>query len=376
MGVTTAVPTSPDELVSWYRDYVVGLVQRCGIPAQDAEDVANDILLRELEVNILGMYNPEHESEHQGIKRKVTFKAFLSARVALRCRGKRDAINRRTAREPLLCDSSAEDGARWIDIFGGADWDDYSALTEQEFLGRMRAHLARVPRRSEQDSCDLVALFDELVREVREEGEVTTASVRERFSVSDTTACAWIARLRQIMLGAGEDLPVPERHVISGVVLELADIRSAIDILRADKTIMVKQPLARAGHPLAKAKDPTWYHPFSKDERKLFPHLEVDPQTHKKPAGHVKLAVIHRLERMLGVAMAEAPDTSGLPAPPGTDNPGQCAGTAGISEPTVPEEPDIPELIESRLWQQGVAPQVVDEILAMVEQYRQEVSAS
>jgi hypothetical protein len=360
-GTVTAVPSSPEEFVRLYRDYVIGLVCKLGVPSQDAEDVADDILYAELrakdhegqEKGILALYNPEFTVELGGETRRVTFRAFLSSRVARRVRGKRETLQRRASRELLICDSPAESGTSWIDLFGGAVCDDYSHLETEEFLAAVRDKLARVPRTSARDSCDLIALFDELVSQVRSQGYIDRPALQERFSVGDTTVTAWVSRLRRIMV-SGDDLPAPESHVIGGVKLTLADIRQAINILRSSRGIMVRQPLAAAGHPLAAAQE-GWYHPFAKEEIRAFPEIEVDPQTHRNPAGHVKIAVLHRLERMLGLAMAE------VPAPP---------------EPEPEPEPAPEDLMEARLWAAGIKDAgVVDEIKAMyaeLEAYRRQ----
>jgi hypothetical protein len=318
---------------------------------QDAEDVAHEILMQEIKVGVLGMYNPDYYSEHQGQSVHVSFRAFLSSRVALRVRGKRDRILKHGQRELLLCDRPVgPGGTSWIHMFGGSGSDDYSALAAREFVTRMREYLATRPRRSPQDSCDLVALFDELVRQVSETGEVTTAGVQAAFGIGDTTAGAWLSRLRQIMTGAG-DLPRPEPRVVGGITLTLADVRRAIDILKAARGIMVRQPLASAGHPLANAAK-GWYHQFAAEELALFPELRIDPQTHVKPAGHVKLAVLHRFERMLGIGMAEEP----APAEP----PAAAAG---------PEPPVTPwDELEAELWAAGLDAGRVDRCLGLARQ--------
>jgi hypothetical protein len=353
----SAVPSSPEEFIRLYRDYVVHLVRKLGIPDQDCEDVANDILEKELkarnrlgqEVGILALYDPEHEAVVRGERKKVTFRAFLSARVALRLRGKRETLQRRQSRELLICDSTVDGTQNWLDLFGASVTDDYSHLDAEEWLAAMRDRLARVPRSSPGDSCDLIALFDELVSQIQRSGAIDRAAVQVRFDVADTTVTNWISRLRSIM-GAvpGTELPAPESHVIGGVTLTLADVRQALNILRSAPGIMVRQPLARAGHPLAGAES-GWYHPFAKQEIADFPEIAIDPQTHRKPAGHVKIAVIHRLERMLGFAMAES-------APP--------------AEPEPEPEPESPaDLLEAKLWAAGIQDVgVVDEIKAMAEE--------
>jgi len=349
MERVTAVPADAEELVRLYRPLVVSFARKQGIPPQDAEDVAHEILAREIENDILGQYDPDFISPHNG--KPVTFRAFLLQKAALRCRGHRDRLNRLADRNRLVCDRPVDDdGTRWIDVFGGAEWDDYSELDGREFLDRMRSWLATRPP-VPGDSCDLLALFDEVCREVREEGKVTAREAARQLGISDATASAWLARLRQVVSGAGE-MPKAGRHVVGGVTLTLADLRRALEILKADRTIMVRQPLARAGHPLAAASDKNWYHPFSKEERRLYPELEIDPQTHRRPAGHVKVAVIHRLERMLGILMAEEPAPADI-VPPSVPAP----------DPEPDPEPTPLDLLEAELFRLGADGLRVDQIM-------------
>ena len=176
----------------------------------------------------------------------------------------------------------------------GAACDDYSSLDAGEFITRMRGILAAVPPRSARDTCDLAALFDELVPEISETGGFTYAGIQARFGISGTTAGAWLSRLRGVLRQAtGRPLVT-----VGGVALTADEVAAALKILREAKGIMVRQPLARAGHPLAEA-EKGWYHPFAREEIRKFPALAVDPGTHRKPAGHVKAAVMHRLERIL-----------------------------------------------------------------------------
>ena len=172
--------------------------------------------------------------------------------------------------------------------------DDYSALDAEEFIARMRSHLSAIPPRSARDTCDLVALFDELVAETEQTGGFSYAGIQARFGVSGTTAGAWLSRLRKV-LSPALGRPVT---VIGGVALSAEQIADAVQVLRDAPGIMVAQPLAKAGHPLAGA-EKRWYHPFAKAEMKKFPGLVAAPGTHAKPAGNVKAAVLHRLERIL-----------------------------------------------------------------------------
>ena len=58
---------------------------------------------------------------------------------------------------------------------------------------------------------------------------------------------------------------------------------------------MIRQPLSRAGNPLA-AMD---YHAIAAAERERFPELVLPGGTHGTPTPHEKTAVIHHLQRIL-----------------------------------------------------------------------------
>ena len=206
-SVATAVPSSPGEFIAMYRGFVAGLVAKAGVPAQDVDDVTADILEAELkarnrlgqEVGILALYDPEHTSERTGKPVKVTFRAFLASRVSLRIRGKRETLQTRAGREILLNDGASQDS--WFDLFGPSACDDYSALDEAEFVATVRNQLARAPRRSESDTCDLIALFDELVSQIHDRGYIDRCALQKHFHVGETTVSAWMSRLRQAMSG-------------------------------------------------------------------------------------------------------------------------------------------------------------------------------
>jgi hypothetical protein len=365
-ALPSVTPATNEEFIEVYGSYIRRLVQRAHIPWAEVEDVTSEVILAELTaknrqgepVGILALYDPEYRSEQYPDAPPISFRQFLSHRVMLRCRGKGETLARRAGRELLLCDTSTPEGVRWIELFGGHVWDDYPDLDAQEFIRRMREHLATVPSRVTEPGA-LVELFDELLRQIREEGEVTAGSITERFGISMVAANAWLARLREVVAGTGDELPAPVSYTISGITLTPSEIRSAIETLKNAKGIMVKQPLVRAGHPLAQAEDPEWYHPFSREERQAYPYLEVDPATRQKPAGHVKLAVIHRLERMLGMALAEQE------APPEPEPP----------EPVEEEDPRLQQ-IECELWKLGASLSQVELVKRLAQEYGQSLAAA
>jgi 8-oxo-dGTP pyrophosphatase MutT (NUDIX family) len=87
----------------------------------------------------------------------------------------------------------------------------------------------------------------------------------------------------------------PGKQEIGGVAVTKEEIHQALAILGADKSTAVKQPLAKAGNPLA-AMD---YHGVSKAELSKHPELKVTPGSKKAHVGQVKLAVMHHLTAKL-----------------------------------------------------------------------------
>ncbi len=354
-------PADAGALVQQYGPYMRRLIAKQNVPLQELDDVLHNILARLIERNVLDMYDPGKTVTYKGREIKVTFKAFLSSIVVQYAKGQRDKLGRQDKRELLIADRPQdESGTTWAELFGGAWFDDYSHLDAQEFINRMRAYLAMVPPT---ETVGLLELFDELVREVRAAGEVSVAEVKQHFSITTAAAKASLGELQAVLREAPE-APPPSWEV-HGVTLGAVEVHDAIAVLEAAKGIMVRQPLERAGHPLAGA-ERGWYHPFSKEEVKLFPEVAIDPQTHKKPAGHVKLAVLHRLHRMLAEASSStvAPEaaTASAVAPQLTEAP---------AAPTISPaaEPDSPrDLLTYELFQLGADSFKVDYILGLADQ--------
>lgn len=345
------VPADAEELWQYYGEYILRLIERQGIPKQEAPDVRQWIFERIIARNVIGMYETGHVTQYKGQPKEVTFKAFLSSIVVRYALGQRDKGQRYTGRELLIADRPEGDGSQtWAEVFGGAWFDDYSRLDTAEFVTRMRTYLALYPPEPAAP-CDLAALFDELLREVEDEGKVTMRAVRARFGLSAVAAREQMERLRDAISAAPEGVPAVS-WTVGGVTLGPAEVRAAIAILEGSRGIMVAQPLARANHVLGQATR-GWYHPFSKEEIKSFPELRVENQSHRDPAGHVKLAVLHRLRRML----AEAIDAMSP----------QIPRAASATGPVTAAEPVSPmDLIEAELWGLGADASKVDRILGLV----------
>lgn len=332
----------------WDRDggFIYNLVRKLmgpGVNSQDAEDVAADIFERLLTATnldgqgILEQYSAGFTSARTG--KPVTWRGFLSGKVALYVRGKREQLTRRTGRELLLCDTQAGDGGeRWVELFGGQVWDDYPSLTDAQFAERMRDYLASVPDGWNGDG-SLFQVFNEILERIKSGEPVTSVAGLSR---KDTMAA--LARIRQVLSEADWVQQPAGQFVVGGVQLTPSEARDALDRLRAAKGNHVHRALT--GHRLMTEGAKGWYHPFAAAELALFPECGVSAREGHvggAGAGHVKEAVIHGLARML----------------------------AGVLEPEVPaeSEPETElsreELLEAELWHiTGMDSAKVDAIIA------------
>ncbi len=220
-----SAPVDYADLFRRYYGYVVALVRRAGIDDNRAEDVASEILLRFLERGFLEKFDPSLVFTYDGQARPARFKSFLSKFVLAYCRGHWDKQTRDKFREPLICDSTLRDPAssmsghghdiRWIEVHGehvpGADDIVAEMFGEADLIGELRTYLAAVPRRSKFDSCDLVALFDIVVAQIRDQGSWNVTEIRERFGISTTAVHSWMWWMRT-NIAACLGRPVPAKR--------------------------------------------------------------------------------------------------------------------------------------------------------------------
>ncbi len=338
-------PADAEELYRKDGAYIQGLARKllgASGNSQDAEDAAADIMEKLLTaknaegLNALQQYNPGFVSEHTS--QNVTWRAFLSHKVALYMRGKREQVARRYSREPLLCDMvTGENGTRWVELFAPEHWDDYPWLSDDEFADRMRNYLATVTG-DWGGPVSLLAVFTELAAHLAS-GEA--GAPLHRLGLSRGDAKKAIEHIRAAVQEAA-DAPSPGDFCIAGVSLSAAEVREAVDLLKAGKGNHVHVPLK--AHRLQLEAPKGWYHEYSAAERKLYPDCCMDPQTHAKPADHVKRAVIHRMERELASAGRQV-------LPP--------------AEPVSPVSRE--ELLEAEVWRvRGMDAAGVDAVLSIV----------
>lgn len=220
-----SAPRDYAELFSRYYTYVVALVRREGIDDNSKEDVASDILLRFYERDFLNVFDASLMFSFAGQPRPARFKSFLSRFVLAYVKGFRDKQSRLNTREVLLCDmpigvnnaTSGSTQGTWVDVFGDPmddhEGDVLDSLAESALVAGLRAHLVDIPRRSTYDHCDLLALFDAIVEQIRSDGEWNTRALHRRFKISPTAMHTWLWYLRTT-LSVALNKPVPLRRPI------------------------------------------------------------------------------------------------------------------------------------------------------------------
>jgi DNA-directed RNA polymerase specialized sigma24 family protein len=196
------VPDSFEDMYRHYFPYVVRLVGYFGIDSQNAEDVAQNILAKFFEKRALEDFNPEYTSSHDGVIRSAVFRTFLSGFVKAYVRHYRDRQALQRDREGLSTDqvmfryADSGEGATWLDLNAPTYTDEHEELQEIELVTSIRARLAAVPPRNDQDRCDLPAFFNAVLEQTYNDGKVDTAALALQFQVSKTTVQNWLKRLR------------------------------------------------------------------------------------------------------------------------------------------------------------------------------------
>ncbi len=170
-------------------------VQKWGIDAQNAEDIAQTILTTFFEKDALSDFNPEYESEYKGVRRKAQFRTFLTGFVGVYVRHYRDRQGLQRTREGMSTDTpvrlSDEDESTWIEEFGPEVVEEYEDLHFVDFVLSVRGRLTG----DEQ----LVNLFNAIVRQVHNDGALNTTELAEEFGCSRTAIRNRIQKLRDLI---------------------------------------------------------------------------------------------------------------------------------------------------------------------------------
>lgn len=198
---TDVVPATFDELYRHYYSYVVRYVIALGIEPRNAEDVAQTVLQKFFEKDVLSDYDPDHYVEAEGRTRKAMFGTFLSGFVRLYVRHYRDrqwVLQKRegTSLDTSSRDDDGKDGSN-SDFLSGVTFEEqHEDLHFIELVTGIRAHLSTVAPRNAQDQCNMVDFFNAVLQQTYEDGKIDTEALKEQFGVSKTSIQNWLKRLR------------------------------------------------------------------------------------------------------------------------------------------------------------------------------------
>lgn len=198
------IPKDFAEMYQHYYVYVLKLVVQQGIDYQDADDIAQTMFVKMNEKGLLEQFDPEREF----YGRPAVFTTLVSGFVLKYVRHYRERQGITQARELTYIDQDAEgaqtkssdsenDGLNtWLDTYGPVFEDEYTDVTDAEFLRDVRAHLATAPTGRKDSRLDFVALFEEIRIQVDADGKYDTSVLMERFGVTRTTIHNWLEKLR------------------------------------------------------------------------------------------------------------------------------------------------------------------------------------
>lgn len=187
-------PASFTEMYEQYFDYVKTLLVRLRVPSDQCEDVAQDIFLRFHVNDIIGQFDASRVMHHDGKAYKAKFRSFLSVKVELYARGKRERAGVLASREVLVCDTPVDAaGTRWIEMLAGAS-DDITSVEAIQLIQRIRAHLRTVRVRGVRD---LSRLFELVIAQLADGFRRPNRSVIARqFGISNTAVGTMFGELR------------------------------------------------------------------------------------------------------------------------------------------------------------------------------------
>lgn len=198
------IPTSFEDMYAYYYEFVVANVISQGIDPQNAEDVAQAILIRFYERKSLEHFDPEYVTVHEGVERRAVFRTFLSGFVLTYVKHHRSMQHKRVVREGVSLDRSTsnKDGVSNEttigDLIAVVDEDPgYVEAEARQTIAKIRAHLAALPPVNSQDLCDMPAFFDQIQLHAEAYGRPNITELAAHFGVSKVSIQTWLKRLRR-----------------------------------------------------------------------------------------------------------------------------------------------------------------------------------
>jgi DNA-directed RNA polymerase specialized sigma24 family protein len=194
-------PKDYAEMYTNYFGYIRSLCVKYGIDYEDVNDVAQDLICRIIDRDLLGDYDPDRVFQTASGPKKATFTAMLTTFVSRSLLNYRDKQGVRRRREPVRLQEPAPGGndrfprthgSLWIDLYAVENTEDVTeaVVLHSDFVSasqRALEHLASLPMRNPRDRRRFLPdLFRFCVEQVLLTGQVSRKEVARRFGCSDT----------------------------------------------------------------------------------------------------------------------------------------------------------------------------------------------
>jgi hypothetical protein len=335
----------------------LGLVAQPG----DVDDGVQYILGQFIKNDVIAQFQPGYINDYN--HKPTTFGAFIKNKVALYCKGLREALSRNAGRELQVLDHADPEAAYALDVIGAVT-DEYPSLAGGG-MDRLREKLAG---HASPDGEGVLPLFEALAGRFEQGQSVSAAFVRRQFGKTRAEADAWFESLkdalRDVPAEVPESPPEPEvteaqeaavwfaglgiavdgGYLLGGLVLSAYEVRAAADALKLSNGNQVLRAFKDFSHRLA-GSGKTWYLAFAEQVMRAHPELRNPPMRHRDGHfGRVKRALIWGLEELVG----DEPEVMPAPKPaPVAEAVTEPVG-APVSEPAL--RPVLPPDESQALW--------------------------
>jgi DNA-directed RNA polymerase specialized sigma24 family protein len=204
-------PSDYHELFEQYYGLIHQLVRQGGIDEQDAADVANEILLRFMERDYLGVFEPGLMFDTPAGPRESRFRGFLVSIVKKYLRGYVGRQRRRRHHEPVRCEApvthhgeSPMEPQLWIEVFGIQDERAYEVVEDRIDYGLLVAHAQLVLEAHQGASrVSLAWVFTRAIEQIESEGSINRRELADELGVTTTSVGTAIMKIRGVFAEYG-----------------------------------------------------------------------------------------------------------------------------------------------------------------------------
>lgn len=200
-----SAPKDYEELVRWYKPYLINFLGQQGIVEGEREDVFMSILEKAMIKDVLAQFDPTRTFDYGGKQHQANFKGFITSFFKSYIPGWLVRQTNRAKREALICDAPLNSGNAeagyggdtWVSLNGPVESDFVEDVIAEAATNGFREYLRELPVKSTGDKLDMLAFFDYRLSQVQSNGKVSNRDVEVYFGRSHTCVNSWTWRLRQ-----------------------------------------------------------------------------------------------------------------------------------------------------------------------------------